>query len=284
MKTQRYLDHCPIGCEAPLENTTLQMAQGCLLRCTACGHLVSQVTPSEFMDSMAEFNQAVGTWPAPENEGSLTRSTRKTLKTIGRLMKTDVPQLKLLDVGCSSGAFIFMAARMGVTCEGVEPAKQAALTAQKAGLNVHHGFVEQIALPENFYDVITLFEVIEHLKDPASVLSACHRLLKTGGLMVIRTANTDSWTVRWMKEKWRYFDLHRHGGHISFFNPKSMTTLARQTGFKMIRLDTHSVTLSEKKHGVMIQYRVLKIISELLNLPAKLTGNGQEMQVFLEKI
>ena len=284
MKMQKYLNHCPIGCRAPVEETDFHTAQGCLLKCTACGHLFSQVTTSEFMDSMAEFNRAAGTWPAPENESSLVRSTRKMLEITGKLMNKEPSQLKFLDVGCSSGAFMYVAGRMGVACEGVEPAEQAALAARSAGLNVHHGFVEQTALPENAYDVITLFEVIEHLKDPATLLSACHSLLKTGGLMVIRTANTDSWTVRWMKERWHYFDIHRHGGHISFFNPESMTALARQTGFRVIRLDTHSVTLSEKNKGGMIRYRALKIVSELLNLPAKLTGNGQEMQVFLQKI
>jgi len=232
---------------------------------------------------MAEFNSAKGTWPPPENVKSLERSTKKTLQNITNITNQKLSQLKLLDVGCSNGAFIFTASKSGIICQGVEPAKEAALAAQKAGLTVYHGFVEEIGLREESFDVITLFEVIEHLKTPIGLLNECNRLLKKNGIMVIRTANTDSWTVRLLKGGWHYFDIRKHGGHISFFCQKSIIALAGQTGFTIALFNTHSVTLSQREKSSPIAYRVLKIISEILNLPAKLTGNGQEMEVYLKK-
>lgn len=283
MNIERYLDNCPVECNSSIEVTDIVLEQGPLERCTRCNQLFSQCSKTEFNSSMEEFNSAKGTWPPPENVSSLERSTKKTLKNIANLMNQRVNQLKLLDVGCSNGAFIFTANQSGIQCEGIEPAEEAALAAQKAGLKVHHGFLEESNLVKESYDIITLFEVIEHLKNPVELLNECSRLLKKNGMMVIRTANTDSWTVRILKGKWHYFNISRHGGHISFFCKKSITALGVQTGFKIELFNTHSVTLCEKGNPSPVIYRCFKIFSEILNLPAKLMGKGQEMEVYLKK-
>jgi hypothetical protein len=124
---QKYMDHCPIGCNAGLEQTDIGLAEGCLIRCEVCGQLFSQISEAEYHESMNEFNRAEGTWPPPENVASLEHSTRKTLRNIRQVMKKDLTGFKLLDVGCSNGAFVFMAGHHGIACEGVEPAKKAAL-------------------------------------------------------------------------------------------------------------------------------------------------------------
>jgi len=283
MNTERYLDKCPLECSSPIAKTNVSLEQGVLEKCTGCRQLFSRCTIDEFNSSMEEFNSEKGTWPPPENVKSLERSTRKTLENIKDLIDQKFGRLKLLDVGCSNGAFIFTAGKMGVRCEGVEPAEEAALAAQKAGLKVHHGFLEDCRLQKESYDVITLFEVIEHLKNPVGLLKECNRLLKKDGIMVIRTANTDSWTVKLLKGNWHYFNISRHGGHISFFCKKSIMALGAKTGFKIGLFNTHSVTLCEKETASPAKYRFFKIISELLNLPAKLRGKGQEMEVYLKK-
>ncbi|MCP3871540.1 MAG: class I SAM-dependent methyltransferase [Desulfobacteraceae bacterium] len=284
MNAARYIDNCPIGCDSPIEETDIVLEQGPLERCSKCNQLFSQCTAKYFNSSMEEFNSSKGTWPPPENVKSLERSTKKTLKNITDIADQKLNRLKLLDVGCSNGAFIFTAGKFGIQCEGIEPAKEAALAAQKANLKVHHGYLEKSNLQKESYDVITLFEVIEHLKNPVELLNECNKLLKKNGIMVIRTANTDSWTLRLLKEKWHYLNISKHGGHISFFCKKSMTVIGDITGFSIIQFNTHSVTLCEKETASYFKYRLLKIFSELLNLPAKLVGKGQEMEVYLRKI
>lgn len=233
---------------------------------------------------MEEFDTSEGTWPPPDNMARLQRSTEKTLKNIANLLNRNTDSLKLLDVGCSNGAFIYAASTFGVACEGVEPAKKAADEANKRGLKVHQGYLEECALPDKRYDIITLFEVIEHLKEPVTLFKECKRILKDSGVIVVRTANTKSWTVKMLKGQWHYFDIRKHGGHISFFCKKSMDALAKNTGFRTEKYYTHSVSLGDKNSVSYIKYRILKAFSEMLNLPAKLTGNGQEMEVYLRKI
>lgn len=232
---------------------------------------------------MTEFDDPQGTWPPPENLARLSRTTAKLFRNIQRITGKSASGLRLLDVGCSSGAFIHTAEKLGVDVEGVEPARAAAEAAKKIGLKVHNTFLQEAGLLVESYDVITLFEVVEHVKDIRPLIEECHRLLKGEGVLIIRTANSASWTVKILKGAWEYLSIDNHGGHISFYNQKSMSSLAECTGFKIAKCLTHSVSLGGNKKDSYLHYRFLKSVAELLNLPAKLSGKGQDMEVFLLK-
>ena len=277
----KYIDHCPIGCDSELKDTDIILPDGCLKICSHCHQLISQCSEQLFQKTMEEFNDPSGTWPTPKTTSSLIRNTRRILKEIEDITGKKRSQIRLLDVGCSNGAFIHTASQMGMNCEGVEPAKEAAQAARESGLKVSHGFLEELNLPENSFDVMTVFEVIEHLKDPLSLLNECKRLLKPKGILVIRTGNTDSWTVKVLKGKWHYFNLNKHGGHISFFNKRSMLVLAQKTGFHLERFQTYRVSYCEPDQTSFLLYRFSKVLADLSNLPAKLTDKGHEMRVYL---
>lgn len=251
---------CPVGCTSVSNDTDIFLPEGCLKICSNCTHLFSQCSEQVFEKSMGEFNDPQGTWPTERTTSSCVRITKKIINKIKKITGRKPSQIKLLDVGCSNGAFIYHASKEGVCSEGVEPAEKAALAAQKAGLKVYHGFIENLNLPSNSYDAITLFEVIEHLKDPLILLEECHRLLRKNGVMVIKTANTDSWTVKILKGKWHYFSIGKHGGHISFFNKRSISLLAYQAGFHVEKFNTHSVSLCEKEK---VPYLVSCVVSSV---------------------
>jgi hypothetical protein len=86
-----------------------------------------------------------------------------------------------------------------------------------------------------------------------------------------------------MKARWKYFSIREHGGHISFFNPVSMRKLAERSGFMVAHIKTHRVCFYEKGDIPFISYRLIKIVSDLLNTPARLCGKGHEMRVYLTK-
>ncbi|MCK4839859.1 MAG: class I SAM-dependent methyltransferase [Desulfobulbaceae bacterium] len=283
MAEEKYINACPVGCDSQLVDTEMILPEGCLKLCVNCGHLVSQCSESRYLDSMVEFDDTQGTWPPPENLPRLARTTIKLFKRLKGLTGKDPHELTLLDVGCSSGAFINTARKLGVNVEGVEPAKAAAEAAKKVGLNVHNAFLQDAGLSSEGYDVITLFEVIEHVRDIRPLIEECCRLLKKKGVLVIRTGNSASWSVKILKGAWEYFSIDKHGGHISFYNQKSVSLLAEHSGFKIAKFLTHSVSLVDKEKASYLHYRFLKILAELMNLPAKLSGNGQEMEVVLIK-
>jgi SAM-dependent methyltransferase len=201
-----------------------------------------------------------------------------------KLLGKKRPNIRLLDVGCSSGSFVYAAESVGVQAEGVEPSPNPAQTAKAHGLMVKQGFIEDLHLPDKSFDVITLFEVVEHLSAPLPLFKECHRVLSPGGIMIVRTGNTDSWTTRYMRESWEYFDMTRHGGHISFFSPSSFDLLARRCGFKIVRLKTRKVTFYEKDMLTQIPFQLSRIIANILKPPAAWLGKGHAMQAYLQKM
>ncbi len=101
--------------------------------------------------------------------------------------------------------------------------------------------------------------------------------------MVICTGNTESWTVRHMAEDWEYFDMAKHGGHISFFNPISVRMLAERTGFEISDLRTRNIRFCGKARAGAVRYRVAKIAAEALNGCARYFGKGHDMLVIMRK-
>jgi len=273
-----FITECPVGCTAGLLDTNIVLPEGPLRRCLSCGHLVSSCGEEKYHRTMTEFEEPQGTWPSARGIRRLTRRADRMMKTCEKLLKKKRSNIRLLDVGCSSAA-----ESVGVQAEGVEPSPNPAQTAVAHGLKVQQGFIEDLHLHDESFDVITLFEVVEHLSDPLPLFKECHRILSLGGIMIVRTGNTDSWTARCMRGNWEYFDMTRHGGHISFFSPSSFDLLARRSGFKIIRLNTRKVNFCEKDIRSHIPFQLVRLLTNLLKPPAAWLGKGHAMQVFLQK-
>ena len=280
---QSYVTACPVGCNAGLTPTALVLPEGALQRCATCGHLLSRIGEAAYWESMRQFDQHEFNQPAPRELGRRFKVARRRLDTISRLLDKAPASLRILDVGCSRGNFLAAGAKLGFHMEGVEPAASIAAAARAQGLHVHTGLLADIRLPPASFDAITLFEVIEHLKEPLPLLRECHRVLKPGGLLVLSTGNTASWTVAVMRERWDYFQIAKDGGHISFFNPRSLALLAVRAGFAAERIETSRVKFHEKGEVAHWRYVAAKLAAELLNLPARLAGRGHDMLAFLRR-
>ncbi len=274
---------CPVGCTVPFETTRIAMPEGPLLRCPECGQLVSQCSEALYWQSMQEFNDPRGTLPDARSAVRSQRRSKKYLGNISALLGKKPAQTRLLDVGCSSGAFLGAAVRLGYAAEGVEPAAKAAATAQAAGLKVYQGLLHEAAYASASFDAITLLEVIEHLKEPLPLLQECQRILKPGGVLLVGTANADSWQAHAFGAHWDYLSIAKHGGHISFFNPKSLQKLAAQAGLTRALLKTRSVRFSDRGNSSEPLYSVLKITAELLNPLAALLHKGSDMAMYLRR-
>ncbi len=279
----RYVVSCPVGCAAPLAATGIALPEGPLLRCSGCGQLVSQVSAGRYWETMRQFDRPDFNQPAGRELERRYAVARRRLAVIARLLSKGPAEIRLLDVGCSRGQFIAAAGRLGFDAEGVEPAPQVAAAARGAGLKVHAGLLEEQPFAASSFDAVTLFEVIEHLKEPRPLLAECRRILKPGGLLVLSTGNTASWTAAAMGARWDYFHIARDGGHISFYNPASITRLAANCGFDAVRIETARVKFHEKGDAPAWRYSLGKIAAELLNFPARLLGRGHDLLAYLRR-
>lgn len=139
------------------------------------------------------------------------------------------PKGRLLDVGCATGIFLHEMQLGGWDVVGIEPNPVAAGYAQQRfGLDVRVGRLRQIELPSASFDVITLWDVLEHLHTPWADLREVHRLLVNGGLLVIQIPNLESLEARWLGPLWLGWDLPRH---LYLFPRRALVAALSELGF-----------------------------------------------------
>jgi SAM-dependent methyltransferase len=278
-----YVGGCPVGCDAPLEDTAIRVAEGALRRCTGCGQLLSRASEARYAETMAQFNAAGFNAPQGRELERRQAVARQRLARIATLLGKLPRDIHVVDVGCSRGQFVAAAIAAGYKAEGVEPAPRIAEAARAAGVPVRTGLLEDQGFGDNSLDALTLFEVIEHLRAPLPLLAECRRILKPGGILLVSTANAESWTAAAMGARWDYFDMERDGGHISFYNPRSIAKIAANAGFEVARVDTARVKFHDKDNTPRLAYVAGKLLAELLNAPARLAGRGHDMLAYLRK-
>ncbi len=140
----------------------------------------------------------------------------------------------ILDIGCATGVFLKEMKDHGWDAYGIEPSTYAAEVAvHQQGLNIINGYLDQASFKENFFDVITLWDVFEHLPDPVATLEIIKHILKPGGDLVITMPNTDSWERKIFKQYWAGWDVPRHY-HI--FSENAIERLLNDHGMHIDRL------------------------------------------------
>jgi 2-polyprenyl-3-methyl-5-hydroxy-6-metoxy-1,4-benzoquinol methylase len=198
---------------------------------------------------------------------------------------------RLLEVGCGDGDFLVSAESEGWQVTGVEYAS-AACAKVRARLKrgeVHCGELQQIALPTELFDLCVLSDVIEHVRDPLSFLREVHRVLKPGGSLFIATPSIDSWSARFMKQKWMEFKAE----HLLYFDRQTLQTALAKTGFREVIVEAgwkilsfDYVKLHFERFPVPLVTPVLKFIACLLPRKTQLKHRrivASGMMVFARK-
>jgi SAM-dependent methyltransferase len=141
---------------------------------------------------------------------------------------------RLLDIGCGHGFFLREMASRGWAVEGIEvSAAGRAYAAERLGFEVHAGPLEAAGLPAESFDVVTLFYVIEHVTDPIGCLNEVRRILRPGGLMLLRWPHSTP-IIRLLGPLARWLDLYHTPYHLYDFSPKTIRRLLHLTGFEGI--------------------------------------------------
>ncbi|MBP7999890.1 MAG: class I SAM-dependent methyltransferase [Chloroflexi bacterium] len=137
---------------------------------------------------------------------------------------------RILDVGAYIGVFVEVARQRGWEAWGLEPSAWAAQAAHQRGLNIIEGTLESPTLQGQTFDVITLWDVIEHVDDPYSELARAFQLLTPGGMVVVHTMDIDSWMARLMGARWPWLmDMHIH-----YFSQKTLAQMLEKIGYRVI--------------------------------------------------
>lgn len=152
-----------------------------MTKCLNCGLLFVSEVP-DIVDNYADFNLE---WYYNELAGDKSKFTygldlmRSWLKTTGRKLENQ----KILDVGCGDGYFLSLCLDLGMTAYGLDISPEVASYAERRGLKVFSDLKEI----KDTFDIITLFDVLEHMTDPLQELSQLTQLLNDKGIIFIET-------------------------------------------------------------------------------------------------
>ncbi len=142
----------------------------------------------------------------------------------------------LLDLGCSSGSFLEFMQSESWKLYGIEMSAEVARTAEsRSKAQVFAGDILEAPFPHEFFDVITCFDVLEHLYEPRRVMARIAKWLKPGGIFYVLVPNVDSAEARVFGSYWHGLELPRHLFHYS---PASLKFLAESAGLQEVSLET----------------------------------------------
>jgi ubiquinone/menaquinone biosynthesis C-methylase UbiE len=162
----------------------------------------------------------------------------KSMMLIEKYIKT---KGKLLDVGTAGGSFLAVAKRNGWQVNGIEPNKWLCKWCKKHyGITIKQGTLEKNLFEKNSFDLVTLWDVLEHVSNPTDTLKRVNKLLKKNGALVVNYPDIDSAIAKLMRRKW-FFILTVH---LYYFTPKTIKKLLEKCGFKVVFLKKHWQTLS----------------------------------------
>ena len=212
----------------------IRLKDGAYRQCSACKLIFASPMPEDLQQINEDaFTERLDQYAA-KIRNQRWRNRRK-LWRFSRYRQTG----NLLEIGCNAGATLDVARRMGWNARGVELCASASAYARaELGLDVFTGTVETAGYPDNCFDVIFTNAVMEHLRDPLSVLRECRRILRPGGVFYADTVNWDSYTRRLLGGRWKYLSPL---GHVHLYTPRNVVLLCRRAGLERVRTWTSGV-------------------------------------------
>lgn len=217
-------DKCP-WCQSEKAHTHLSLKDYFLTQepfdimvCEDCGLLYTTPKPSD--EKIGDYYKSETYYSHQENKKGFIPRVYEAVKSVNLKHKIAIATQgkepgRLLDIGCGVGDFLHFAEQNGWQCTGAEPSKDAASIAKnriKAEIMLPKDLEK---LPDESFDVITMWHVLEHVSDLQWQVNQLNRLLKKGGRLVIALPNFRSYDARYYKDKWAAYDVPRHLNHFS---------------------------------------------------------------------
>lgn len=214
-----------------------------LMKCPSCGHafLDCDLSPSQLTELYTNYYprksfDVVNYKPAIPQSGFSAWFNGVSSSAFRWVPKN----VRVLDVGCGFGESLGYHTARGCDVYGVEADENIRRVVEKFGFKVHVGLFDDKVYEQDFFDYVTLDQVIEHVTDPLTTLRGVARILKPGGTAILSTPNAHGWGARLFGKRW----INWHSPyHLQFFTRQSMQIAAQQAGLVLAEVKT--VTNSE---------------------------------------
>jgi 2-polyprenyl-3-methyl-5-hydroxy-6-metoxy-1,4-benzoquinol methylase len=237
---------CPL-CSAPCRRDVVSARDWSLARCLACGLYYRNPPPAEKMRRHYEN--------VYEDDLTSDHIDERRRAVFATFLETFAPRGggRLLDIGCGSGEFLTLARERGWSVEGVEVSPGGAALARRRGLTVHASVEE---LPDDAYDVVTLWNVIDFFSHPLEQMRHIRRVLVPGGTTLVRAPNAVFQLTAWRLSRVVVWPapLARLVRDAYFFqplvwSPRTLHRLLQDAGFTEVQLWNSEVSWGDPYHA-----------------------------------
>ncbi|MGC4022134.1 MAG: class I SAM-dependent methyltransferase [Cyclobacteriaceae bacterium] len=285
--TDRF-DNCLL-CGSSKLRTMAGYEKDYLCQCNSCGFVFCQVKPSEEV-----LNKHYSQYPRARTIGEIT------LKRYDSLLDSFEPYRKnnnMIDVGCGDGHFLDSAKKRGWNVFGTEFTQEAIDVCEEKGIRMTKGPLLEQQYSSGTFDVVTSFEVIEHINTPQNEAKIFNTILRPGGIAYITTPNFNSISRNILGPKWNVIEYPEH---LSYYTPRTLTQLFEQNNFEKIEISTTGISLDRFRNsgsnqgnasvGADEQLRqraeskvVFRLLKSIVNHTLNLTSKGDALKALFKK-
>ncbi len=162
-----------------------------------------------------------------ENEAARRRTFARALDRLERHVPV---RGSLLDVACYTGVFLDVAAARGWRVTGLEPSRWAAAEAARKGHPVHHGTLRTAGWEPGRFDVVTMWDALEHFTDPVQELRRARAVTRPGGYLVLSTMRVDCALARLLGRRWPWYMRM----HLCYFTRETLAQALHAAGWRLV--------------------------------------------------
>lgn len=223
--------------------------------------LLRSENPADFGDcwELTQFPSKVA------EQATLQANAHAALERIHRYIE---PPGRILDFGCGWGFFLASAKAIGWEAFGIDPLPAHSARARSIGLTVVTDTLQIDTFPAEAFDVITAFQVFEHLLNPLEELEKLYRFLRPGGILLIEVPNIETWGVKLMGNRHRHFVKD----HVTFYSAATLQMMLRMSGIEPTEtyLPTRRMTVRHLTDAWLAKYLPGSITSMIRRISSRM--------------
>lgn len=223
---------CPV-CEIQSANFFTEKNGFDLYRCGKCGLIFVWPTSGDYTKIYSEdyFSGAEDSLGYADYEGDREVMSGIFEAYLEKMEKNFPKKGKLLDVGAATGHFMKSAGQRGWDANGIEISRYASEIGRKKGLSIVTGNFETYDVPENQFDAVTFWDVLEHFGRPDVAIRQARKTLKAGGILALNTPDSESFLAKVFRRRWHALVPPNH---LHIFGRKNLSRFLAKNGFEVI--------------------------------------------------
>jgi len=217
-----------------------------IVRCKVCDlvYVNPVFNESHYQDiyRSAEYQEIVKNLGENSHIYRKERFGKERISIIKQFINPGTSTPKYLDVGCSTGFVVEAACELGFDAIGIDPNPSAVKYGKDLGLNLYNDTIEEAGFSPEYFDAVSLFDVIEHLRSPADMLTKAISFLKPNGIIFLYVPNYDSASRILLGDK-AHFIWPTH--HLNYYTLSTISDLMKRMGLKIEMMMTEGLDIMD---------------------------------------